>query len=588
MTLEERAQRAIRISERAARVLKAMLERDPGDRFSIPDPEVVGQAFGELGKALMQDPDRLMQAQMQLWLDHGRLWNAQFMKLFGGPAVEVAEPEPGDRRFRDDAWTEGPAYDWLKQSYLVNARWLKSLAADTPGLDPKTRAKVEFYTRQMVDACSPTNFVMTNPAALAHAAETGGESLLDGLEHLLDDMERARGEFTPSMTPRSAFRIGEDIATTPGEVVFRNDLMELIQYAPSTPTVAQAPLLIVPPWINKFYILDLKPKNSFIRWAVSQGQTVFLVSWVNPDASLAGKTFEDYLREGPLAAMDVIERQTGERVMNVIGYCLGGTLTSCLLAHLAASGQAERIRSATLFACLTDFADPGEVGVFIDEDQIARLEKHMEQKGYLEADYMARVFAMLRANDLIWGFAVNNYLMGREPMAFDLLYWNSDGTRMPRMMHAFYLREMYLRNRLIEPGALTLLGSPIDLGRIELPMFFLSTREDHIAPWKSTYAGSRRFGGPVEFVLAGSGHIAGVINPAESSKYGYWTGKADMDDPEAWLAAAENHPGSWWPHWREWLRAFEGEQVAARNPADGPMPPLCPAPGEYVLVQARD
>ncbi|WP_051328692.1 class I poly(R)-hydroxyalkanoic acid synthase [Geminicoccus roseus] len=584
--LDRRAQRATLLSERAARVLKSMLERDPTDRFTIPDPEVMSQAFGELGKALLKDPERLAQAQMRLWLDHGRLWNAQFMKLFGGPTIAVAEPEPHDRRFKDEAWTQSPAYDWLKQSYLVNARWLKEVVADVTDLDPKTRAKVEFYTRQMIDACAPTNFALTNPVALALAAETGGESLLDGLEHLLDDMERGRGEFMPAMTPHQAFRLGEDIATTPGSVVFRNDLIELIQYAPSTPEVARTPLLIVPPWINKFYILDLKPRNSFIRWAVEQGQTVFLISWVNPDASLAGKSFEDYLREGPLAAMDAIREQTGEPAVNIIGYCLGGTLTACLLAHLAAAGQTERIRAATLFTCLTDFADPGEVGVFIDDDQVERLERHMERKGYLEASYMARVFAMLRANDLIWGFAVNNYLMGREPAAFDLLHWNADGTRMPMMMHAFYLREMYLKNRLVEPGALTLLGTPLDLGRIELPVFFLSTRDDHIAPWKSTYAGSRRFGGPVHFVLGGSGHIAGVVNPAGSAKYGFHTGETDTDDPEAWLAAASGHSGSWWPHWREWLRPFEDGQVAARDPAAGPLAVLDAAPGRNVLVRA--
>jgi polyhydroxyalkanoate synthase len=584
--LERRAQRAALLSERAARVLKSMLERDPGDHFSIPDPEVMGQAFGELGKVLLKDPERLAQAQMRLWLDHGRLWNAQLMKLLGGPAIQVAEPEPNDRRFRDEAWTEAPAFDWLKQSYLVNARWLKEVVAEASGLDAKTRAKVEFYTRQMIDACAPTNFALTNPAALARAAETGGESLLDGLEHLLGDMERGRGGFTPSMSPHQAFRLGEDIATTPGSVVFRNDLIELIQYTPLTPDVARAPLLIVPPWINKFYILDLKPKNSFVRWAVEQGLTVFLISWVNPDARLAAKTFEDYLREGPLAAMEAIERQTGERTINIIGYCLGGTLTACLLAHLAAAGQASRIRAATLFTCLTDFAEPGEVGVFIDEDQVQRLERHMEKKGYLEASYMARVFALMRANDLIWGFAVNNYLMGREPAAFDLLHWNADGTRMPMMMHAFYLREMYLNNRLVEPGALTLLGTPLDLRRIELPTFFLSTREDHIAPWKSTFAGSRRFGGEVHFVLGGSGHIAGVINPAASNKYGYHEADVATDHPEEWLQGARTHAGSWWPHWREWLRPFDGGSVPARDPVAGGLPVLDPAPGRNVLVRA--
>ncbi|HWL69830.1 MAG TPA: class I poly(R)-hydroxyalkanoic acid synthase [Geminicoccus sp.] len=584
--LGQRGSRAAGLAERAARVVKAMLERHAADRLSVPDPEVVGDAFAELGRALLQDPERLAQAQLRLWLDHGRLWNAQLLRLLGGEAPVVAAPAPGDRRFRDQVWTEAPVYDWLKQSYLVNAAWLRDMVAEAPGLAPASRARIEFYTRQLIDACAPTNFAFTNPAVLARAAETGGESLLDGLEHLLADMERSQGEFAPAMAPRDAFRLGRDIATSKGSVIFRNELIELIQYAPTTPTVARRPLLIVPPWINKFYILDLRPDNSFIRWATGQGLTVFLISWVNPDARLAAKTFEDYLREGPLAAMAAIERQTGERTINIIGYCLGGTLTACLLAHLAASGQAERIASATLFTCLTDFSDPGEVSVFIDAPQIAKLEQHMERTGFLEAGYMAKVFAMLRANDLIWAFAINNYLMGKEPAPFDLLHWNADGTRMPMKMHAFYLREMYLENRLVEPGGITLLGTPLDLGRIGLPVFFLSTQEDHIAPWKSTYAGSRRFGGPVRFVLGGSGHIAGVINPAGSTKYGYRTDGPDTDDPEAWLAGSTEHPGSWWPHWRAWLKDFDGDEVPARDPEQGPLPVLDPAPGQNVLVRA--
>ena len=583
---EQRATRAAALAARASIVLQRMLGPSQTDRFRFPDPDVVAQAFGELGKALLDDPARLASAQMDLWLEHGRLVQAQVGKLFGGPSVAVAEPARGDRRFADPAWTDAPAFDWLKQSYLVNARWLRTLIAQTPTLEPETRAKVEFYAEQMIDALAPTNFALTNPTVLARAAETSGASLLDGLEHLLDDVERGRDAFTPAMSPSGAFEIGVDLATTPGFVVFRNDLIELVQYAPTTPNVATTPLLIVPPWINKYYILDLRPENSFIRWAVAQGLTVFVISWVNPGVDLKDKTFADYLAEGPLAALAAVERQTDRSKVDILGFCLGGTLTACLLAHLAATNQASRVRSATLLACLTDFAEPGEVGVFIDRDQVDRLEQHMEKVGYLEAGYMARVFAMLRANDLIWSFAVNNYLMGREPAAFDLLYWNADGTRMPKMMHAFYLRELYLENRLVQPGAITLLDTELDLGRIEQPVFFLSTKNDHIAPWQSTFAGSARFGGPVDFVLAGSGHIAGVINPAGSGKYGYRTGARGHTDPNTWLAAATEHPGSWWPHWRTWIEGFADGRTPARNPATGPLGVLDAAPGRYVLVRS--
>ena len=384
------------------------------------------------------------------------------------------------------------------------------------------RPRSEFYTRQFVDALSPSNFALTNPTVLRHAAETKGESLLKGLQHLLDDLERGQGDLKISMTKEEAFRVGENIAASPGQVVYENELMQLIQYAPSTEQVYRRPLLIVPPWINKFYILDLKPRNSFIKFAVDQGFSVFVISWANPGRSLGDKTFEDYLDLGPLAALDAIATVTGEREATVIGYCLGGTLTACMLAWMAARGD-DRVKAATFFTTMTDFAEPGDLAVFIDDEQLASIERKMQEKGYLEAKHMQQVFNLLRANDLIWSFVVNNYLMGREPIAFDLLYWNADSTRMPHMMHSFYLRNMYQKNLLVQPGGIVLKGIPIDLGRIALPCYFLSTKEDHIAPWRSTYRGSLRFGGAVKFVLGGSGHIAGVINPPSSAKYGYWT-----------------------------------------------------------------
>ena len=582
----ERLERATVLSFRVNRLMEALLEREADDRLALPDPEVVGRAFHELGQALLDDPECLTRMQMHLWLAHGQLWRAQVSKLFGGMAPAVIQPDRSDRRFKDAAWTRTSAFDWLKQSYLINARWLEKVVADASGLDRSTRERIGFYVRQAVDALAPTNFALTNPTVLARAAETSGESLLDGLERLLDDMERDPDAFTPAMSPTYAFKPGVDVAASPGAVIFRNELIELIQYSPSTPMVAKIPLLIVPPWINKFYVLDLRPENSFVRWAVAQGLTVFMISWVNPDEALAGKSFEDYLAEGPLAAMDAIEQQILEPRVDLLGFCLGGTLATCLLAHLAAAGRSKRVRSAALLACMIDFAEPGEIGVFIDEQQVRRLERHMEKTGYLEASYMKRAFAMLRANDLIWSFAVNNYLMGQAPKAFDLLHWNADGTRMPSRMHAFYLREMYLENRLIEPGGIRLLGTALELKKIQQPVFFLSTTNDHIVPWQSTYAGIKHFGGPVEFVLGGSGHIAGVINSASSGKYGYRTGCTDGADPKAWLDGSVQHQGSWWPCWRAWLADLGGEAVAARDPVDGGLEVLGAAPGQYVSMQA--
>ena len=451
--------------------------------------------------------------------------------------------------------------------------------------DEEDAAKLAFYTRQFVDALAPTNFVATNPTVLKETAESKGENLLRGLRNVLDDLERNDGRFAPRMTDESHFTLGETIATTPGTVVFQNDLMQLIQYAPSTETAFRRPLLVVPPWINKYYVLDLRPKNSFVRWAVSKGYTVFMISWVNPDERLAAKTFEDYMLEGPLAALDAIEQATGEHEVAAIGYCLGGTLTAATLAWLAAQGE-KRIRSATFFASLVDFAEPGELGVFIDDAQLEALEAMMAEQGYLDGRHMATTFSMLRANDLIWSFVVNNYLLGREPLPFDLLFWNSDSTRMPAAMHGFYLRKMYQENLLAQPGGLSLAGVPIDLGRVDIPTYIVATREDHIAPWQSCYAACGLYRGQRRFVLGASGHIAGIINPPAGGKYGYWTGPVvDGQDADDWLAAAERHEGSWWDDWHGWQRRRAGgKKVPARIPGAGALRPIEDAPGAYVLA----
>ncbi len=573
------------IAEKSQRIVHDFLSRRGGLDNGGVDPLAIGNAFLDFTAKLMSDPTSLARAQFDMWQDYLRLWQTTTLRMFGHEVEPVVTPERGDRRFRDPAWDDNVLFDFIKQSYLLTSRYILETVRRRDDVDERTRQKVEFYTRQFVDALAPSNFVFTNPEVLRTTLETRGENLLRGLRNMLEDLERGRGRLAIRMTDLDAFEIGRNIATTPGKVVLRNELMELIQYAPRTETVYRRPLLIVPPWINKYYILDLQPKNSFIRYAVEQGFTVFVISWVNPDENLAHKTFEDYMREGPLAALDAVCTQTGEREATVIGYCLGGTLLAATLAWLRARGD-ERVRAATFFTTLVDFSEPGELGVFIDEEQLAALEEMMAQRGYLDGAEMATTFNLLRANDLIWSFVVNNYLLGRDPFPFDLLYWNSDSTRMPAAMHSFYLRKCYLENRLVEPGGITLAGVPIDLRRIDMPVYWVSTREDHIAPWKTTYAATQLYRGPGTFVLAGSGHIAGIINPAGSTKYGYWLNPELPPEPETWLEKAEHHEGSWWPHWAAWNAAHAGERVPARDPAKGPLAPLEDAPGSYVRVRA--
>ena len=576
------------LAERSQRVVQRFFERQAaGDAFQIPDPKVVGDAFVRMGQAMLADPQKMVEAQMRWWQQMGEVWQAQLRKAGGETVQPVAEADPADRRFKDDAWSEEVVFDYIKQSYLVSSRWVRETVSDVEGLDAKTKEKAEFYTRQLTDALAPTNFIALNPAVLREAAETKGESLLRGLRHLLDDLERGAGQLRIRMTDEQAFEVGVNLATSPGKVVFQNELFQLVQYAPSTDKVYKRPLLITPPWINKFYILDLKPKNSFIKWAVDQGFTVFVISWVNPDQSLAELTFEDYMTRGQLAAIEAVEAQTGERELTLIGYCLGGTLTACLLAWMAARGD-DRVKAVTFFTCMLDFSEPGELGVFIDDEQLRLIDEHMADKGYLEARHMQQVFSLMRSNDLVWSFVVNNYLLGREPMAFDLLYWNSDSTRMPRMMHSFYLRNMYQKNLLAQPGGIELAGVPIDLATVRTPAYFLSAREDHIAPWRATYASSNLLGGEVRFVLGGSGHIAGVVNPASSTKYGYWTGPHGEPKADEWLAAAEQHDGSWWPDWRDWLAKKSGPKVPARDPAAGRLTVIEDAPGSFVKARFVD
>jgi polyhydroxyalkanoate synthase len=582
---QEWAAAMVEFAERSQRILSENGERLAREgALQIPDPTVVTKAFLELATRFQADPVRAIAAQLELWQRYAELWQATIQRLSGQAPASAVEPETTDRRFKDQVWDEDAVFSFIKQAYLVAAQWMQNTARHTEGLDPKTAEKVDFYTRQVVDALAPSNFAATHPKVWDDLKTTGGKHLLHGMRNLLKDMERGKGRLAISMTDMDAFEVGRNLATTPGQVIYQNELTQLIQYLPTTETVHRRPLLIVPPWINKFYILDLQPKNSFIRWAVEQGHTVFVISWVNPDETLAHKSFEDYMREGPLEALGAIERATGEREVNAIGYCIGGTLLASTLAYLASRGD-DRIQSATFFTTMVDFSEIGELSVFIDDEQLHLLDRHMAERGYLDGRYMATVFNLLRDNDLIWSFVVNNYLMGRDPRAFDLLYWNSDSTRMPAMMHSFYLRKMYLENKLVEPGGICLLGVPIDLRTVKIPVYILSTREDHIAPWKSTYAATQIYSGPVKFVLGASGHIAGAINPPAANKYAYWTNARKPKSPDTWLAGAQEHPGSWWPDWDKWVRRRAGGHVPARSPGSGDLQPIEDAPGSYVKVK---
>jgi len=572
------------IAERSQRLVGDWLDRQSKTAPSA-DPLNIGRAFMEMTARLMQNPARMVQAQIGFWQDYVTLWQNTTRRLMGMDTSPVIAADPKDKRFRDESWQQSEVFDFIKQSYLLSARYVHDVVGHVDGLDSKTAKKVDFYARQFVDAMSPSNFVLTNPEVLRRTAETGGENLLRGLNNLLTDLERGRGKLSIRMTDPDAFKLGENIAVSPGKVVFQNELIQLIQYAPATKTALQRPLLIIPPWINKYYILDLRPKNSFVRFAVSQGHTVFMISWVNPDETLGDAGFEDYMHKGVFAALDAIEAATGETEVNAIGYCLGGTLLACTLAWMA-KRHIERIGSATYFVTLLDFEDAGELGVFIDEEQLQALEERMQKHGYLEGSDMAATFNMLRANDLIWSFVVNNYLLGNDPFPFDLLYWNADATRMPARMHSFYLRNMYQQNLLAKPGGITLDGEALDLADIKVPAYFLSTREDHIAPWRSTYRGTQLLGGEKRFVLAASGHIAGVVNPPEGGKYNHWVNEALPPSSQEWLDAATELAGSWWSDWNRWVTAKAPGQVPARIPGEGRLPVIEDAPGSYVRVKS--
>ncbi|MGC1577346.1 MAG: class I poly(R)-hydroxyalkanoic acid synthase [Beijerinckiaceae bacterium] len=587
LDVEALAANLSRLAEEAARATQAYLRPQlAGESSSLANAELgeIARTLGEVAERWMGEPQRALEAQTRLTSGLIGLWTDTLRRFEGEDVPPAQPPDPADRRFKDPAWTQNPFFDFLRQSYVHTAKWAEDMVHEAKDIDPHTRHKAQFYVRQLAAALSPTNFVALNPELIRATIEQNGANLVRGVQMLAEDVEAGGGELKLRQTDAGTFEVGVNLATTPGKVVLRNDLIELIQYAPSTERVLRRPLLIVPPWINKFYILDLNPEKSFIRWAVAQGLTVFVISWVNPDARHAAKSFDAYMKEGTLAAIAAIEQATGEKKVSAIGYCVGGTLLSTTLGYMAAKGD-RRIESATLLATQVDFKHSGDLQVFVDEKQVSAVEDEMRLRGFLDGKRMAMAFNMLRPNDLIWRYMVDVYLKGKSPMAFDLLFWNSDSTRMPAANHSFYLRNCYLENNLTK-GRMVIDGVTIDLGRVTIPIYNLAAKEDHIAPALSTFEGSRHFGGEVRYVLAGSGHIAGVINPPAHQKYQYWTGGPVGDSFQGWVERAEEHKGSWWPDWFAWLERQAPEHVVARVPGGGKLTPLEDAPGTYVKVKA--
>ncbi len=545
------------------------------------DPFNMKQAYSDWWEAVAKNPQKVMEANMAFWQKSLELTQQAMFGFMGADTAPVIEAPKSDRRFSHEDWANKPIFDVIKQSYLLTSDWMRKVVASAEGLDEHTSERVKFFTERMLDAMSPTNFALTNPAVIEKIRETKGANLVHGLKNMLEDLEAGKGQLKIRMTDASAFELGKNVAATPGKVVFQNRMFQLLEYTPTTEQVLKRPLLIVPPWINKFYIMDLQPKNSLLKWLVDQGHTVYVISWVNPDETYAETGFEDYITDGVLKALDAIQYDTGESEINAIGYCIGGTLLASSLAYMKATGDT-RIKSATFFTTMLNFANPGELGLFIDDEQIKGLEGKMQETGYLDGSTMAGTFNLLRANDLIWSFYINNYLLGNDPRPFDLLYWNSDSTRMPAKMHSWYLRNLYLNNQLCQPKALNVHGVPLDLTSIDIPACFISAVEDHIAPWQSTYSGARMFGGKTRFILGGSGHIAGIINPPGANKYNYRVTDELPEDGEAWAKQAAVNAGSWWPEWDRWVRALDNAQAAARVPGQGKLAAIEDAPGTYV------
>jgi len=570
--------------EKMEELEKLMKETASEYGISDLDPFNLVEAWQQWYEAMLKNPEKMIETSMNYWQDTMKLYQQTAMQMMGIDSEPVIQEGKGDRRFRHQAWEEQPIFNAIKQSYLLGSKCFRDLASNTEGINEQTARKMAFFTEQYIDSLSPTNFALTNPEVIEKAVETKGENLLNGFQNMLADFKKGNGTLKISMTDTDAFELGKNIASSPGKVVFRNRMFELLQYEPGTETVNSIPLLIVPPWINKYYVLDLQPENSFIKWLSDQGHTVFVMSWVNPDETYHDVEFDHYVIDGMIAALDAVNRATGEDKCNAIGYCIGGALLATSLAYLKSKGD-DTINSATFLTTMLDYSEPGELGIFTDEEQLESLKEKMSKKGYLEGDYMAGVFNMLRANDLIWSFYVNNYLLGKSPKAFDLLYWNSDSTRMPASMHTWYIKNFYVDDKLKEPDGVSIDGIGINLSKIDVPTCFVSTIEDHIAPWKSTYAGTWLVSGPVKFILSGSGHIAGIINPPAAKKYNYRTTDNPPSDLENWVEDARVNEGSWWPEWQNWISRKCGKKIPCRVPGDGKLDIIEDAPGSYVRTR---
>jgi polyhydroxyalkanoate synthase len=577
-----------RVEELSKRLTAALAHRKSTDpSLHGPSQDVYMKAAAAYVAEMMQNPSKILEAQVSYWGKTLKHYVEAQQALVKGELKAPPDPTPKDRRFANPLWETHPFFNYLKQQYLLNAEALTGAAAGLDGMDPADKKRVEYFTRQIVDMMSPTNFLGTNPDALERAVATDGESLVAGLENLVHDIEANNGELLVTLADKRAFRVGENIATTPGSVVYRNKMLELIQYAPTTPTVHETPLLIFPPWINKFYILDLKPQNSLIKWIVDQGFTLFVVSWVNPDASYADVGMDDYIRDGYIRAMAEVRRITGQAQINCVGYCIAGTTLSLTLAHLAKAGD-RSVRSATLFTTLTDFSDQGEVGVFLNDDFVDGIERQVAEDGVLDRMFMSRTFSFLRSNDLIYQPAIKSYMMGEAPPAFDLLFWNGDGTNLPAKMSVEYLRGLCQADQFAK-GTFPVFGDPVRLADITLPVCAIACETDHIAAWKGSFNGVKQFGSADKtFIVSESGHIAGIVNPPSKGKYGHYTNDGPMTTPEDWMKGATFHPGSWWPRWGAWLAAQSGGQTPARVPGDSTHPVLGPAPGTYVTAVPGD
>src|SRR5680860_714586 len=570
--LNEFARNMVRLFDQGTKVFSTLAERSSsngnGPYSMAAEAGEAAKTLGEVARVWVSDPGKLAAAQGELFQSYADLWGRSFRRFFGEDVEPVAEPEPGDNRFKDPEWSDSQYFDFWKQAYLISSRWAEDVTRNTEGVDDKTRKKALFYLEQMLAALSPSNYPFTNPEVVRATLATNAENLVQGMTQFAHDLAQSSDGLRISQTDVGAFEVGRDLAISPGKVVFQNDLIQLIQYSPTTEEVYERPLIMAPPWINKYYILDLKPEKSFVKYAVDQGFTVFMISWVNPGANLAQKTFEDYMQEGILAAVEAVNRQLGVHHVNALGYCVGGTLLASTLAYMAAKGD-DRVASASFLAAQVDFSDAGDLLIFIDDTQLKSLEEMMAEQGYLDGSRMATVFNMLRPRDLIWPYVVNNYLLGKKPFPFDLLFWNADSTRLPAANHAFYLREFYHENRLSK-GEMMLGGVTLDLSKVKIPIYELFTKEDHIAPAASVFRGSKLFGGPVRLAMAGSGHIAGVVNPPARKKYQFWAG-GSAPTLKDWIAQATETPGSWWPDWGKWLAAYSGEKIPARDLSDGPL-----------------